>query len=274
MNNNSNILDVDELSFPQDVIERSKRQPVVVDFWAPWCGPCRTLSPTLERIAGEANGAFTLVKINTDENQRLAAEYGVQGIPAVKMFRDGRVVGEFVGALPEPRVREFIKKYAPNQSDLIVTAAQELAKEGRWAEAEAAYRHALAVEPENAQVMLELAKVLLQSGDTASAATLLQAIPGDTREASAASTLLPLVHWMGTSPENAAGDLDRLYASAARSAHERKYAEAMDTLLDLLRQNRNYRNGEAKPIMLALFDLLGDNPLVNEYRRKLANVLF
>src|SRR5512139_4270869 len=150
------IVDVDETTFLPDVIDRSRRQPVIVDFWAPWCGPCRMLSPTLERITIEANGAFALAKLNTDENQGLAAQYGVQGIPAVKMFRDGKVVGEFVGALPESQVREFIKKYAPDQSDLILTAAQDLARAQRWAEAETAYRHALAGDPNNAQIALEL----------------------------------------------------------------------------------------------------------------------
>src|SRR5512135_1077243 len=146
------IIDVTDTTFLNDVIERSRRQPVIVDFWAPWCGPCRMLSPTLERLTKEANGAFALAKVNSDENQRLAAQYGVQGIPAVKMFRDGKVAGEFVGALPESKVREFIRKYAPNQSDLILTAARDLAQAHRWTEAEIAYRHALAVDPNNAQI--------------------------------------------------------------------------------------------------------------------------
>jgi putative thioredoxin len=270
-----NILDVNEASFLTDVVERSKRQPVIVDFWAPWCGPCRMLSPTLERLAKEANGAFVLAKVNTDENQRLAAQYGVQGIPAVKMFRDGKVVGEFVGALPEPRVREFIKKYAPNQSDLIVTAAQDLAQAHRWAEAEMAYQHALAVDPNNAQIALELSKVLLRLGKSADALILLEAIPSSAREADAAQKLRPAARWMCSAKTEGAQEIDRMYAQAAELACQAKYAEAMDYLLGVLRQNRSYRNGEAKEVMLGLFELLGvDDPIVREYQRQLANVLF
>src|SRR5512136_1344902 len=197
------IMDVTETTFLPDVIERSRRQPVIVDFWAPWCGPCRMLSPTLEQLTKEAQGAFALAKINTDENQRLAAQYGVQGIPAVKMFRDGKVVGEFVGALPESKVREFVKKYAPDQSDLILTAAQDLARAHRWAEAETAYRHALAADPNNAQIALELSKVLLRLGKGTETVALLEAIPSEAREADAAQELLPVAHWM--CPASAAG---------------------------------------------------------------------
>jgi putative thioredoxin len=269
------IIEVTETTFLTDVIERSKQQPVIVDFWAPWCGPCRMLSPALERITKEANGAFTLAKINTDDNQHLAMQFGVQGIPAVKLFRDGQIVGEFVGALPEPKVREFIKKYAPNQSDLILTAAQDLARAKKWAEAEAAYRHALAVDPNSAQIALELSKVLLHQGKGAEAATLLEVIPSDARESEAAHKLLPVAHWMCVSTADGTQEIDRMYAEAGQLACHGNYGEAMDGLIGVLRRNRFYRNGEAKQIMLGVFELLGaDDPIVREYQRQLANVLF
>ncbi len=269
------IIDVTEATFLTDVIERSKQQPVIVDYWAPWCGPCRMLSPTLERIAKEANGAFTLAKINSDENQRLAVQYGVQGIPAVKLFRDGKVIGEFVGALPEPRVREFIKKYAPNQSDLILTAAQDLARAKKWSEAEAAYRHALAVDPNSAQVALELSKTLLHLGKGVEAATLLEAIPSDAREAVAAQQLLPVADWLGVRTADGTQDIDHMYAEARQLACLGEFDGAMGGLIGVLRRNRFYRDGEAKHVMLGMFELLGaGDPTVRDYQRQLASVLF
>jgi len=275
MISNDHIIDVTETTFLQDVIERSRQQPVIVDFWAPWCGPCRMLSPTLERIAKEANGSFTLARINTDESQHLAMQYGVQGIPAVKMFRDGKVVGEFVGALPEPKVREFIKQYAPNQSDLILTAAQDLARMQKWNEAEAAYQHALSIDPRNAMIALELSKVQLRLGKGTEASALLEAIPSEAHEADMAQKLLPVARWMCNTPVDRAQEIDRMYAEAGQLACQGRDAEALDGLLSVLRRNRSYHDGAAKQIMLGLFELLGtEDSLVREYQRQLANVLF
>jgi putative thioredoxin len=273
MSNNGTVIEVNESNFLSDVVERSKQQPVVVDFWAPWCGPCHMLSPALEKVTKESNGAVTLAKINVDDNQRLAQDYGVQGIPAVKMFRDGRVVGEFVGARPESMVREFFKTYAPSQGDLALTAAKALVEEGRLPEAEVALRNVLEKQPESAEAALELGQVLLRLGRGPDAEEALKRISADAPEAVTAEKLAPYARFIGQ-PNDASEGLDALYQTAADLARQQLYAEAMDTLLDVLRKNRNYRGGEAKQAMLAIFELLGQDPLVNPYRRQLANVLF
>jgi putative thioredoxin len=273
MSNNGSIIEVNASTFTQDVIERSKQRPVIVDFWAPWCGPCRMLSPTLEKVTNEAQGAFILAKINVDDNPYIAQQYGVQGIPAVKMFRDGKVVGEFVGARPEPQVREFIKTYAPAATDLALTAALALIEDGRLSEAEVALHNILAKRPDQAQAALELGKLMLKAGRGSEAEAAFKLIPDSAREAAAAEKLAPLARLIGDAPPSTEG-LDALYHTAAQLAREQRYAEAMDTLLDMLRKNRNTRGGDAKQAMLAMFEYLGNDPLVNEYRRKLANVLF
>ena len=269
------VIDVNEASFQRDVIDRSKQIPVMVDFWAPWCGPCRMLSPILERVANESHGAFVLVKINVDDNPNVAARYGVQGIPAVKVFRDGRVAGEFVGALPEPRVREFIKKFAPSKIDGQLAAARALVDEQRWPEAEVVYRNILTADPDNAAAALELGKLLLRQGQGAEAESALKAVPTDSRESVNAETLLPLARLMIVSPNGSSEGAEALYHTAGELLTKQQYADALEALLDVLRKDRNFREGAAKEAMLAAFELLGNNDsLVQEYRRKLANVLF
>jgi putative thioredoxin len=273
MINNDTIIDVNEANFIPDVIERSKQQPVIVDFWAPWCRPCRMLSPILEKVTTEADGAFVLAKIDSDNNQRLAQQYGVQGIPAVKVFRDGKVVGEFVGAKPEPQVREFLKKYAPAKEDLAFTAALALMAEGRWPEAETALHNIVTQSPTRDDVSLALGRARLRLGLGAEATAALALIPNDVPEAAAAEKLAPLAQLL--SQTEAVNDgFDDQYQAAADLAKQGRYAEAMDALLAILRKNRTSRNGAAKSALLALFELLSDDALVKDYRRQLANVLF
>jgi putative thioredoxin len=274
----AHVIDVNEASFARDVVEKSRSVPVVVDFWAPWCGPCRTLGPLLERLAGEYAGRFVLAKINSDENQRLAGQFGIQGIPAVKAFRDGKVVAEFVGAQPEPQVRQFLKKVVPDGAAAGGDTPAGLLAAHRWAEAEAAYRRAVAAAPGQGAAALGLARAALAQGKGAEAAGPLAGITAGP-ELAAAEQLRPLVSYLSVA--NTVEDLGGSdsaaahFFRAARSLRETGPAAALEELLIVLRRDKNYRSGEPRRVMLALFAVLGDEDAVTrQYRSKLAAVLF
>ena len=274
-----NIIDVNEATFEADVIARSRQMPVVVDFWAPWCGPCRMLGPTLEKLAKEANGAWTLAKVNTDENQGLAMRFGIQGIPAVKAFRDGKVAAEFVGALPEPQVRQFIAKLgaAPAAGNLVADEAGQLLRERRWAEAEAALRRPR-IGGDPAAVALGLAKALLAQGQAREAEPVLDGIK-DGPEFAAAEKLRPLARYLiasGSVEDLAGADTPAAhFFRAARVLKEGSVIAALEEMLAVLRKDKRYRDGEARLVSLGLLELLDDaDPQKREYLNKLASVLF
>ncbi len=273
------IFDSSEATFENDVIRRSEETPVVVDFWAPWCGPCRVLGPTLERLANESDGAFYLAKVNVDENPQLSMRFGVQGIPAVKAFRDGKVVNEFVGAQPEPRVREFLKEIAPTEADQAVEDAASMLATRHWAEAEERYRVVLDSQPGNSAAALGLIKALVAQGKGDAALSYIEDFPsGD--EIVEVQQLEALARLM-SEVEGGNGHLDEddlfdaQYWQAARLLAKGQHAAGMDGLLEVLRTDKKYRDGEPRKVMLGIFALLGeDDPLTREYRDGLANVLF
>ncbi len=276
----ANIIDVSEATFERDVIQKSHEQPVVVDFWAAWCGPCRMLGPILERLAGEPNSGFILAKVDVDANPSLAMRYRVQGIPAVKAFRDGRVAGEFVGAQPEPRVRQFIKQLVPSELDRTTEMAEDLIARRQWDEAESVYRQLLATSPNDPALKLGLARSLIGLGKGCDARKLLEdllVIPAMTQKV---ERLLPLTDYICSVAEkdDANAELtvvEAQYRQAARLMGQGKLAPAMDGLLDVLRHNKMYRDGQVKAVMLGVFELLGDeDPLTNAYRREMASILF
>jgi len=278
LDNATDIIDVTQATFQAEVVERSKQQPVVVDFWAPWCGPCRMLSPTLERLAEEAGGAFRLAKLNVDDNQELAMRFGVQGIPAVKGFRDGRVVAEFVGAQPEPAVRQFLRQVVPNPADQLLALAGAMLAAHRWPEAEIGYRQILAADPGLGPAALGLLKALLAQGKGAEAERALEQFPNG-REAGDAERLRPLARYMLEAQrgpdcpdeENLEGE----YCRAGRRIASGDLQGAMDGILAVLRRDKRFRQGEPRIVMLGIFEVLGDqDPLTREYRNKLASVLF
>jgi putative thioredoxin len=254
------VIDVAEADFESRVVEASRQVPVVVDFWAGWCRPCLVLGPVLERVAGEYGGRFTLAKVDVDANQELAARFGIRGIPAVKAFRDGDVVAEFVGAQPEEAVRRFLAQLVPSEADEHVAAA---ASAGSPEEAEAAYRQALAIDPGNAGAVVGLARVLLDRGEVEEVRSLLGTVAsdGEVRRLQAELDL-----------RDAAASGGEL-GGAARAALSGDPADGLERLLSLVRQDGEGQ--AARRLMLGMFEVLGDeHPLTREYRSRLASALF
>ena len=276
----ANIIDVQESTFERDVIQKSYDQPVVVDFWAAWCGPCRMLGPVLEQLASEPGSNFVLAKVDVDANPGLSMRYSVQGIPAVKAFRDGQMVGEFVGAQPEPKVRQFLAEIAPSEADEASASAEELLANRRWSDAESQFRGTLETDPTNNTAKLGLARALIGQGSGCEAKIYLEDLKLTTETMVQAESLLPLSEFICTAAEQSDENaevtvVEAQYRQSARLLSQGKLAPALDGLLDVLRYNKNYRDGQAKAAMLGVFELLGDaDPLTNAYRREMASVLF
>ncbi len=280
------VIEVTEQTFEAEVIERSKTTPVVVDFWAAWCGPCRVLGPILEKVAAELNGAFILAKIDVDQNQRLAMQYQVQGIPAVKAFYDGNVVGEFTGALPEPQVRKFIQSLVPSTADLYAKQAYEWEMNNQLPMAVTNYRQALAEQPDHLHAMIGLGRTLLKQGEVDEGVKILQQIPEGTREWSIAEALIATAQFRQEAAGQSEaelraklkadpGDLPSRYALASLLAAQQQYEPALAEFLEVVRRDRQYKDDGARKAMLALFTTIGEeHPLTRTYRQKLANVLF
>jgi putative thioredoxin len=282
VNHNGNtVIDVSETDFESAVIERSRRTPVVVDFWAAWCGPCRSLGPILERLAGEPNSGFLLAKVDVDANQRLAMQYQVRSIPAVKGFFNGKVVAEFVGAQPEPRIRQFLKQLIPNEIDRHLSAARELLVEEKWPAAEGAFRLVLQRKPDEQSAIMGLSQALLRQGKGCEAAQLLTEVSA-LHLSDQAERLLTLARYLCDSErlerENGSLDLpplDAQYTHCAQLLRGGNLPAAFDGLIGIVRQDRQFRNGAAKQVLLAMFTLLGDqHELTRRYRSELAMVLF
>ncbi|HEX9179388.1 MAG TPA: co-chaperone YbbN, partial [Burkholderiales bacterium] len=275
-----------QASFQREVIERSKQVPVVVDFWAPWCGPCKALGPVLEKLAGEYGGRFVLAKVNSDDNQSLAAEWGVRGIPSVKAFLNGQLVDEFSGALPEASVRQFIDSLLPSPAEELAGAAMDAHWAGESERALAMLKQAREMEPANDAVKAQLAEVLLDRGDAPAAeaelAGLSDAARAEPRIAALAARVELAVSSAGL-PDAATleqaiaanpGDLDSRLKLAKLRAAQQEYEPAFEQLLEIVRRDRKFSDDAGRRTMLSLFEMLGsDNALVREYRRRLASAL-
>lgn len=269
--------DAGTADFAVSVLERSREVPVVVDFWAAWCGPCKVLGPTLEKLAAEAGGSWELVKVDVDQNPQLAGQFAVQGIPTVIGFRDGQPLTRFTGALPEPQIRQFLDELVPSELDLATAQGQLLLDEGDEEGAEAAWRAVLSHDPAHLDAGIGLAGLLMDRGANEEALEVLARLAptGEVERLKAAARV-------GT----ASGDVEALAAAAESGdpsdqlaygkalAAVGSYADALPRLLDAVSSRQDPAAEEARQAMVDLFEVLGDDPLVGEYRRKLANALF
>jgi len=279
-------IDVAPGGFEAAVVEESRQRPVVVDFWAPWCGPCRTLGPALERLAAQGGGAWLLAKVNVDQDPEVAGQFGVQGIPAVKAFRGGQVVDEFVGAIPEPQVRRWLERIVPGPADEAFAAAQALLAGGPAPAARAALVRVLTLKPSHGGALLALAELDIQEGRPADALARLDRIPPPDADG-LASRIAALRLRASVRPGEDLGALRRKVeaepadpgarlALARALAADGQHQPALEELLEVVRRFRRAEPGEeARRAMLQLFEVVGArSELADAYRTRLSRELY
>ncbi|MGH2683162.1 MAG: tetratricopeptide repeat protein [Actinomycetota bacterium] len=274
------VIDVGEGDFEEQVLRASHDVPVLVDFWAAWCRPCLVLSPMLERLAAEGEGRFVLAKVDVDANPGLSALFGIQGIPAVKAFRDGEVVAEFVGVQPAEVLRRFVDELLPSAADELAAQAERARELGDLVEAEARYREALAKDPAHQPSKLGLAALLGMRGEDEEARGLLAQLPATegVRQLDAALELRSAAR--GEDDREAlrvraeAGDQEAAFALATAEAGAGEHRDALERALRLVQLGGDERD-RARDLMVRMFEALGeDHPLTREFRPRLASALF
>ncbi|MBK5104426.1 MAG: co-chaperone YbbN [Burkholderiales bacterium] len=273
-------------TFERDVLQASASVPVLVDFWAPWCAPCRALKPILEKLAGEYKGRFVLAKVNSDEHPQLSARFGVRGIPNVKAFVDGKLADEFTGALPESEVRAFIDRLIPTPGEKLRRTARALVNQGDFDEAERNLRSALELEPENLAVRLDLVELLLAKNSHAEADQLFAPIPERERDERADRLYSVLALWkksremppideleakLAADPD----DLNSRLALGERLVADMRFEPALAALLEVVRKDRGALRTSARKLMVDVFSLAEDqDELVSKFRKLLAGALY
>jgi putative thioredoxin len=281
------MIDTTLSSFERDVIEASMEVPVILDFWAPWCGPCRMLNPLLEKLEREYGGRFKLVNVNSDTNPELVASFNLKSIPYAVAFVDGNAVAQFMGAQPEPFVRAFLDRLIPDPAEIEHRAAREALAHGQGTIAEDYLKNAIALNPSHPAARLDMVSILLERGETELARehfdTLISTAERHSTYASvkermqAAETAsgLPPIDMLARRIHLNNNDLEARLELAGLLISRRDYAPAMIQLLEIVKRDRSFRDDIGRLKMIAVLEMAADDAdLVTEYRNRLARLLF
>ncbi|QIO89012.1 thioredoxin [Stenotrophomonas rhizophila] len=287
MSDLSYVFDATTESFEAQVLQKSLQTPVLVDFWATWCGPCKTLGPMLEKLAGEYNGAFELAKVDVDQEQQIAAAFQIRSVPTVFLVKGGQIVDGFPGAVPEGQLREFLAQHGvlPAAPADAAAAEDEPAPLDPQAQVDV-LRAAIAAEPDKEELKLDLALALLQTGATAEASALIDALPAnlstDDRAVRARARLDFASALQDAPPADVldariAADGDDLQARHLRGVQQLLAGDdeaALAQFLEMLRRDRTYDDGRPRKLLIDAFKVIQDDDLVGRYRRRMASLLF
>ena len=279
------IFEIDENNYEQVVLQGSHQVPVLVDFWASWCQPCKILMPLLAKLVDEYQGRFILAKINTEEQQAIAAQFGIRSIPTVKLFRDGQPVDEFAGALPESEVRAFLDRHLPRASDGILVQAEERLQAGDTEGALGLLSQARVEDPHNPRLLTAIAQIQATEGDFEAADQTLSELPADEQDkpevrhlraqlffreiAASADTPEAATRRVAEAPD----DTESRYRLAAQQVVANDTANAVENLLLIVQKDREFGDDAGRIALLRLFDMLGEDPAVNRYRARMFNLL-
>jgi putative thioredoxin len=278
MDSKPTVYDVNDADFLVKVIEESKQRPVLVDFWAAWCGPCKVFGPTVESVVNSFGGKVALARVNADTNKRIAVEYQVSGIPMVKLFKDGRVVDEFVGVRDGVAIKQFIEQHLTPEYAADVDRANMLLEAGDAKSALEAVKQVFVKAPNDERALLLAASASAVLHDFEGARAYLAKVPegGPHEEVRrSAKALVELLDQTAVIELQIKSDLDRAYAKALRSIRDGSLEDALETLIGIIGKDRAYRNGSPKELILKIFDVLGRRSEVSDrYRKRLAALLY